>query len=241
VTTEKPQLKPLYTWRSAIADSDLPPTARHVALTLALHMNERGDSCFPSLTRLERETGLSRSGIAKHLNVLEREGWLVRDRGGPKHSTRYTALIPGGSAPGGLGVVHEVDWGSARGGHEVSSEDSKDYNSLSKSPSAHPAKSRRLRTRGTSEDREALQNLVDLVDDSDEGTYQVWASTFLGKLDARHFHHVAELLVDEWREVGVGAGGGDAIRSEAAFVYRALNDFVLGYSSLPGTKAGAAL
>ena len=46
------QLSALFTWRSAICESGLPPTARHVALTLSLHMNERGGSAFPGATLL---------------------------------------------------------------------------------------------------------------------------------------------------------------------------------------------
>jgi hypothetical protein len=123
-------LSQLFTWRSAIADSTLPPTSRHVALTLSLHMSERGDSCFPSLNTLARETGLSKSTIAKHLAELEKRCWIDRQPGGcidgKNVPTRYTALIPEGvrlpdypspsDAPPGVRVP---DGGSPGAGHEV--------------------------------------------------------------------------------------------------------------------------
>ena len=40
-------LSPLFTWRSALADSDLEPPTRHVGLAISLYMNERGGSAFP--------------------------------------------------------------------------------------------------------------------------------------------------------------------------------------------------
>lgn len=95
------KLSPLFSWRSAICDSDLQAPARHVALTLSLHMNERGDSCFPSITTLEKETGLSRTTVCKHMKTLEEGEWLRRESGSKGRSTRYTATVPG-SAPDAL-------------------------------------------------------------------------------------------------------------------------------------------
>lgn len=89
-------LSPLFTWRSAITDSDLSPDTRHVALTLSLHMNERGDSCFPSLETLRQETGRRKASVILGLRELEARGWLrvkrpkVTGRGRPNH---YTAII----------------------------------------------------------------------------------------------------------------------------------------------------
>lgn len=94
------ELSPLFTWRSAIVDSGLPPTSRHVALTLSLHMNERGGSCFPSLETLTEETGLSKASVVTHLKVLEDCGWLTKEKGGGRRkdgrgiSSTYTATIP---------------------------------------------------------------------------------------------------------------------------------------------------
>lgn len=92
-------LSPLFTWRSAIADksSGLPPTSRLVSLTLSLHMNERGGSCWPSVATLADETGLDERTVRRVLGDLREQGWLsVTLGGGRGHSNRYTATIPRG-------------------------------------------------------------------------------------------------------------------------------------------------
>lgn len=90
-------LSPLFTWRSAVAskESGLSPTQRHVALTLSLHMSEKGDSCFPSMPTLVDETGLGLSTVRESLRRLGETGWLERvvshQRG---RTNRYRALVP---------------------------------------------------------------------------------------------------------------------------------------------------
>jgi hypothetical protein len=106
------RIKPLLTWRGAITDSDLPATARHVALTLSLYMNEVGSSAFPSIVTLARKTGLGESTVRDYLHQLRDTGWLVAgergrpsvyhatpDHKGESHGGRhrtvfYTATIP---------------------------------------------------------------------------------------------------------------------------------------------------
>lgn len=89
------ELKPLFTWRSAIADSDLEPKSRHVALTISLHMNERGGSCFPSLETLAGETGLNKRQVSDGIKDLETSGYLKVTRGGGRGKpNRYEAIIP---------------------------------------------------------------------------------------------------------------------------------------------------
>lgn len=93
----KPQramLSPLFTWRGAIADSSLPPNARLVALTLSLHMNERGGSAYPSVARLVSETGLSRRAVQRALRVLEESGYL-----------QLVAGVGGGRSTRGCGIT----------------------------------------------------------------------------------------------------------------------------------------
>ena len=92
-------LAPLFTWRSAVCDSDLPPTARHVALTLALYMNERGASAYPGATRLSADTALHEDTVRRQLNLLVSSGWLIcTQRGGLKGKRRtanvYVGVIP---------------------------------------------------------------------------------------------------------------------------------------------------
>ena len=83
---------PLFRWRSAIAQSELQPTTRHVLLTLSLHMNELGENCFPSTRTLAKETGLSERSVCTHLQMAKELGWLIKElhrytsRGWPVHS-----------------------------------------------------------------------------------------------------------------------------------------------------------
>lgn len=92
-------IAPLFTWRSAIADSQLPAATRHVALALSLYMNERGGSAHPGPTLLAHDTGLHLSTVKAKLAELERTGWLVcRERGGIKGVRKcanvYEARVP---------------------------------------------------------------------------------------------------------------------------------------------------
>lgn len=59
-------------------------------------MSERGDSCFPGLELLARETGYSKSTVTEALAELERAGYLERSRskGGRTRTSRYSARLP---------------------------------------------------------------------------------------------------------------------------------------------------
>lgn len=67
----------MFSWRKAILKSDLPPTTRHVLLTLACHMNDAGESCFPSIKLLCEETGLSNRAVITHLQNATELGWIT--------------------------------------------------------------------------------------------------------------------------------------------------------------------
>lgn len=80
VQTSRP--RPFFSWRQAVLSSDLPSTTRHVLLTLGCHMNDAGESCYPSITTLARETGLSRQSVMEHLSNAAAAGWIdVRQHG----------------------------------------------------------------------------------------------------------------------------------------------------------------
>ena len=96
------QLSPLFSWRGALVDSTLSPSARHIGLTLSLHMNERDDSCLPSLDELQRETGRGRTTILAALSELESLGWLTVARakgGGRGRANMYTTTVPALKGP----------------------------------------------------------------------------------------------------------------------------------------------
>lgn len=71
-----------FSWRTAILKSDLEPTTRHVLLTLACHMNDAGESCYPSVALLCEETGLSNRAVITHLKKAADSGWIEIDRHG---------------------------------------------------------------------------------------------------------------------------------------------------------------
>jgi hypothetical protein len=71
-----------WTWRHAIIKSDLPPTTRHVLLTISCYMNEMGDGCYPKQTDLMKATGLSERAVREHLEIAIQIGWLKRQEHG---------------------------------------------------------------------------------------------------------------------------------------------------------------
>lgn len=88
-------LSPLFGWRGAIAGSNLLASRRLVALTLSLHMNERGGSCFPAVSTIAEECGLTRKTVQSSLKDLRERGWLTVEMGtGRGHTNMYTATIP---------------------------------------------------------------------------------------------------------------------------------------------------
>jgi|GEM_PF-5191686 len=71
-----------WSWRHAVTQSELPPTTRHVLLTLSIFMDETGASCFPSVEDLVAATGLSKRAVLTHLTAACDGGWLERRRHG---------------------------------------------------------------------------------------------------------------------------------------------------------------
>lgn len=104
---EKRTIAPLFTWRSAIADSSLTATERHCLLALSLYMNERGGSAYPGSARLAHDTGYHVDTVKRALSAAANTGWLVivkkggSPHGGIRHATEYVAHTP-----------VDNDWGS---------------------------------------------------------------------------------------------------------------------------------
>lgn len=61
-------------------------------------MDSSGQSCFPSITTLEKVTSLSRPTIIKYLKQAEKDGWLIIEKhgyGGQKWArNEYSASLP---------------------------------------------------------------------------------------------------------------------------------------------------
>lgn len=98
----------------AIRASDLPSPARLVLFVLCdvaeVGTAEIPEKFTPSLTVLERETGLSRSTVQRHLQSLEDDGWIIRTRPATPQQmwagerVRYRLSVP-------FGLVSQPDQG----------------------------------------------------------------------------------------------------------------------------------
>lgn len=108
----------LFDWRAAIVESSLPPSTRLVALVLSLHMNRAGESCFPGTPLLVQQTGLSRSGVLKHVRELERLGWVrSAPEPGRGRPNSYVATFPEAVVAAIVAqaqTVHQVDTSTKR-------------------------------------------------------------------------------------------------------------------------------
>lgn len=95
-----------WSWRHAIALSDLPALTRHMLLTLSLKMDETGGSCYPPISELVTMTGLDKKTVLKHLDVAEQRGWLEISqhgfRGQKWKRNEYFAKWPGRDVAGNL-------------------------------------------------------------------------------------------------------------------------------------------
>lgn len=233
------------------ADPRLSALDKHLALTLYTYMDAEG-RCYPGIETLARAMSVCDRSVQRHLHSdragLIRLGYLrIIEGGGRRRTHRYQALFPdakgrhratvsgrASDAENPDSLAEKGDSGSQNPGAPSPEQDREpEREPVSTVLPPRPANNDRSRKGVVAEDREALKQLVNEVADSDSRTYAVWAKRFLGHLDWRHFDQVHDLLIDEWRAYGVGANGDEPIQSEAAFVYRALGDFVSGYDSLP--------
>ncbi|MFF3300937.1 hypothetical protein [Streptomyces sp. NPDC002908] len=97
-----------FEYERAVRHSDLPSLSRLLALTVATWADVRTgiipDRLQPSLTTLEEATGMVRASVRTHLNKLEDDGWLDRNRPAvaaarsKKARTKYKLRIPKGAA-----------------------------------------------------------------------------------------------------------------------------------------------
>lgn len=71
-----------FSWRQVVLKSKLAATTKHVLVTLGCHMNDMGESCFPSIETLCEETSLSNRAVITHLEIAEKEGFISRARHG---------------------------------------------------------------------------------------------------------------------------------------------------------------
>ena len=89
-----------FDWLNAIRSEQGPPhpLTRYVLLMTALHMKKDGTSCFPSLAKLAKETGLSVRTVKRHMSYAYEDGWFLwkvrRGYARGFSSYEYRAVIP---------------------------------------------------------------------------------------------------------------------------------------------------
>lgn len=69
-------------WRNAIQKAKLEPTTKLVLFNLSVHMNDAGESCFPSIELQCQYTGLSNRAVITHLKKAEEAGFITKSKHG---------------------------------------------------------------------------------------------------------------------------------------------------------------
>ena len=67
-------------WRNEVLRSSLTPLTKLVGMGLAMYYRD-GEACFPSITTLQMELGVSRPTIVKAIGELEKNGFIEIQRG----------------------------------------------------------------------------------------------------------------------------------------------------------------
>ena len=83
-----------FSWVKLVLKTDLPPNAKYLGLYLSTYMNLNQDMAFPSLKRIEGETGLAHATVLKWMDYLVESGWLAKQSGSRTESNRYWINIP---------------------------------------------------------------------------------------------------------------------------------------------------
>jgi len=109
------------------------PVQKLVLLALADHASDEGEGAYPSLTRLERKTGLARRSVIHALSALKGAGYIVRQGVSKRGTVNYSLNLPvleslvhlvhpllQASAPGAPPPVHQVHPPGAPGAPEPS-------------------------------------------------------------------------------------------------------------------------
>lgn len=114
-------------WVALVLSTKLPHLSKSLVMYLSRFMNKEQDMAWPSQARIMAELSISKGALCTHLNTLEEEGWIIRERGDSKTNTRYLVCFPKkiekvvhevnyvvhekdyGSPSDELGVVHEVN------------------------------------------------------------------------------------------------------------------------------------
>lgn len=86
---------PVWCWRDAIRKADVAPLTKHVCNCLANYLSDCGTGCWPSVTALMVDSGLSNRSVATHLAAAAEAGLIVIERRkGADGRHRRTVYLP---------------------------------------------------------------------------------------------------------------------------------------------------
>lgn len=71
-----------FTWQHAVVDSDLDSTTKHFLLTLSIHMDMTGQSCFPSVSVIAEKMGVARRTVFRCISKAEEAGFIKKGKHG---------------------------------------------------------------------------------------------------------------------------------------------------------------
>lgn len=73
---------------------DLKGGPKFLLVTLAKYANDKGVSCYPSISTLESDCGMTRPTIINHLNFLKEKNYIAWERYGSRYNTNsYRILV----------------------------------------------------------------------------------------------------------------------------------------------------
>lgn len=93
------ELEPVTIIVKGAARRVMPATLKFVLLALADHASDDGEGAYPSLTLLEKKTGLSRVSVSNALRALRQLGLIERVGISKRGTTNYTLAIPPDGKP----------------------------------------------------------------------------------------------------------------------------------------------
>lgn len=89
----------VWDWRTIILHNGPDnATYKHLLLTLSCYMDSAGQSCFPSISTLEKTTSLTRPTLVKYLKKAKDDGWIIVEQKKSENNVwqrnEYTASLP---------------------------------------------------------------------------------------------------------------------------------------------------
>lgn len=93
---------PVWTWRDAVRQTDVPPLTKLICYTLANYLADAGKGCWPTVETLMADSGLSNRSVATHLANAEAAGLITIKRevgnDGRFKGTLYLPRFPSNAA-----------------------------------------------------------------------------------------------------------------------------------------------